>query len=421
MWSLAASAYALAFFQRVAPQTFLDRLMADFQVGASQVSLITSGYFYGYMVAQAPAGIIVDRWGARRAVLWSLAISGVGTLWFQHSSSVVEATVARALVAGGDALVFSSLIRLATQWFPPDRFGLMSGLSQLSGYLGALFATVPLALAVSAVGWRRSFTVLAWAVASNFAMAALFLREHDHVHRAAPAVSRVLRVAVEALRRSSTWGLLSVAAGAYVASLSLSGVWGTSLLMQGYGLPRAIASRHMLVFMVGYAAGAVCIGFLSDRYFRTLRVPIAILAVARAALLIAVTPAIAPQMPTSLTFACYASLGFVAGATVTVAVSIVKLTFDEAALGTGIGLTAAISNMVAGLAQPLLGRILEAYWTGTFIEGAKVYDPAGYTWVLTTLAAISLSSAAGACIIVDKDRRRRSTNSRVEQTSGARD
>ncbi len=46
------------------------------------------------------------------------------------------------------------LLRLAAHWFPNTRFGLVSGLGLLFGNLGALFAQVPLRLAVEAFGWR---------------------------------------------------------------------------------------------------------------------------------------------------------------------------------------------------------------------------------------------------------------------------
>jgi predicted MFS family arabinose efflux permease len=44
-WTLVATAYALAFLQRTAPSAILDRLMADFDVGAVSIGVLISAYF----------------------------------------------------------------------------------------------------------------------------------------------------------------------------------------------------------------------------------------------------------------------------------------------------------------------------------------------------------------------------------------
>jgi sugar phosphate permease len=56
VWTLGGVAYALAFFQRTAPQAMLDQLMSDFAVGATGVAAVTSTYFISYMVMQLPGG-----------------------------------------------------------------------------------------------------------------------------------------------------------------------------------------------------------------------------------------------------------------------------------------------------------------------------------------------------------------------------
>jgi MFS family permease len=68
-WCIVAAAYTLAFFQRVAPQAFVDRLMADFSLDAAGLAALLSCYFYGYLITQVPAGVIVDRWGVRLPVI----------------------------------------------------------------------------------------------------------------------------------------------------------------------------------------------------------------------------------------------------------------------------------------------------------------------------------------------------------------
>jgi hypothetical protein len=56
-----------------------------------------------------------------------------------------------------------------------------------------------------------------------------------------------------------TWGPVIIWAGAYVTSLSLLGVWGQSLLMQGHGFTHTSASMLMFAFMTSFSGGSLAI------------------------------------------------------------------------------------------------------------------------------------------------------------------
>jgi len=151
-WFFIASAYVVAFMQRMAPQSINAELMADFDLSVANVSWLTTGYFWGYALMQIPAGPLVDMVGVRRMAIASLTVSLMGTLGFAYSSSAPAAFLFRFLVAMGDAMVFTILIKLVAQKFSDTKFGLMSGLSQSSGYLGGALATAPLAFFVVSLG-----------------------------------------------------------------------------------------------------------------------------------------------------------------------------------------------------------------------------------------------------------------------------
>jgi MFS family permease len=404
VWSVVAVAYVLVFLQRVAPPTILDRLMADFHAGAAQVGWVVSAYFYGYMLMQLPAGLLVDRWPIRRLVLASLALSTVGTWGFAHAWSLTDAAVSRALVAVADAVIFTSLIKVVTQWFPARRFGVMSGLSQTGGYLGGLLATTPLALLVSHVGWRASFEVLAAVIAVNLLIAVGVLQNHPSARAAAPPTAR--EPAWRALRAAvapAAWGILLTRLGTYVAFTSFSGSWGVPLFMQAYGLPRQEASALLFTFMGGYAVGCIVFGYLADSWFRTLRRPLITMAIMQTGLLLAITPLIGTWLPLPLIVGAVAVLGCLGGGTNPLVLICLRLTFGGARLATALGAMMTIANLASALAQPVLGAILDSTWRGAQIEGARLYGPLGYTWLLLALAVTSVVSIVGPLFIADRD------------------
>lgn len=403
VWSVVAVAYVLVFLQRVAPPTILDRLMADLGVGATRVGWVISAYFYGYMLMQLPAGLLVDRWPLRRIVLASLALSAVGTWWFAQAGTIVEAVAARALVAVADAVIFTSLIKVVTQWFPAERFGVMSGLSQTGGYLGGLLATAPLALLVSHLGWRASFEALAVVIASMYLIALGTVKNHPSTRD--PSASTGGAPAWRALREvlgPRAWGLLLTRLGTYVAFTSFSGSWGVPLFMQAYGLPRREASAMLFSFMAGYAVGCVVFGYLADSWFRSIRRPLMAMAVAQTILLLVLTPMIGPRLAWPLVVGAVAILGCLGGGTNPLVLTGLRLTFGGARLATALGVMMTLANLASALVQPLLGAILDSTWPGAFADGARLYGPAGYGWLLLALAAISVASIVGPLFITDK-------------------
>ena len=72
-WATVATAYAIAFLQRVSPQSISLSFMHDFSTDAAGVAMLASSYFWGYTLMQIPAGLLVDRYGVKRVVLFSMA------------------------------------------------------------------------------------------------------------------------------------------------------------------------------------------------------------------------------------------------------------------------------------------------------------------------------------------------------------
>src|SRR6266481_8673903 len=175
-WAAVATAYAIAFLQRVSPQSVSFGFMHDFGTDAAGVAMLASSYFWGYTLMQIPAGLLVDRYGVKRVVLLSMAASSLGSAAFALAPNLLDVFVARLIVACGDALVFTALLKLVAQNFSDERFGFMSGISQVSGYLGGVIATTPLAAAVTGFGWRACFIFIACVGVANLAFASVTLK-----------------------------------------------------------------------------------------------------------------------------------------------------------------------------------------------------------------------------------------------------
>src|SRR3954471_531065 len=80
-----------------------------------------------------------------------------GQIVVGESHSVGLAILGRVLVGAGDAMTFTSVLRLVPAWFPPHRAPLMTQLTGMLGQLGQVAAAIPLVALLHAAGWTPSF------------------------------------------------------------------------------------------------------------------------------------------------------------------------------------------------------------------------------------------------------------------------
>jgi sugar phosphate permease len=157
VWGAALSVYMLAVFHRtslgVAGIIAADR----FGISAGQLATFVMVQLLVYAGMQVPVGALVDRFGSRRMLFAGLAMMTVAQFSFAFISSYPLGLVARVFVGAGDAMVFISVLRLASRWFSPLQTPVVTQLTGMLGQLGAVGAAVPLSLALHQVGWTWSY------------------------------------------------------------------------------------------------------------------------------------------------------------------------------------------------------------------------------------------------------------------------
>ena len=72
-----------------------------------------------------------------------LAMAAIGSALFGLSLSLGELIVARVLIGLGFAGGLMAAIKAITLWYPPERWGLITGFHMMAGGLGSMAATLP--------------------------------------------------------------------------------------------------------------------------------------------------------------------------------------------------------------------------------------------------------------------------------------
>ena len=404
VWGLAAALYLAGFYQRVAPAVITRELTADFALGAAALGNLAAVYYYSYVAMQIPAGLMADRWGPRRVLAMGAAIAGAGTLMFALAGSYGVAVAGRLLIGASVGVAFVSMLKLASHWFAPQRFAMLSGLALATGVLGAVSAGVPLRLLVDAFGWRGVLAA-SGAMTALLAAAIWLLVRDDPAERGyasyahVPLAGAPRRSIMEDMRRAlanRNVALVFLIGGSVSGpTLTFAGLWGVPFLVTHYGLTTATAASITSLLLASWALAAPILGAISDRLRR--RKPIyaagAALALAGWSIVFLV-----PGLPLPLLVALLVCTGIVSSSAM-VGFAIAKESAPAPLAGTSVGI-ANMGNMLGGMVMPpLVGWMLDRSWDGAMAAGARVYAFDAYragfapmlVWLLLALLLVAFT------------------------------
>src|SRR5262249_49344650 len=209
MWGIPAALFLIAFFHRVAPGVLATELMQSFGATGALIGLLSSAYFYAYAAFMVPGGVLIDAFGVRRIVSAGGAVMGIGTLAMALATTTWTLFAGRLLVGMGATVTFVGVLKIASLWFPPARFGTLSALSATVGIFGSLVATVPLAWLADLTGWRGAFTLVGIVTLLGAGLCAWLVRDHPADRKApsppAASLGEATRGMLKVLANLHTW------------------------------------------------------------------------------------------------------------------------------------------------------------------------------------------------------------------------
>jgi MFS family permease len=114
MLMLLAAGWAVTYANRTVIYPLLSIIAAEYSLSSTDAGLLTGIYFLTYLVLQIPAGILGDRFGMKRVLLWTYALSSVGAIGMALSIGCYPAM-----------LGFMALHGLGAGGFYPTSFGMV--------------------------------------------------------------------------------------------------------------------------------------------------------------------------------------------------------------------------------------------------------------------------------------------------------
>ena len=159
MLGTAVFLYFFANFQRVAiPGSIFNELQSDLNVSAKYITALSSMFMYIYAAGQLCAGLLADRYGGERLIMFGALLFCLGSIIFPFSQSLPMLYFCRFLVGMGASSIYLSLVKILSQRFP-QKFPVLLGFFLLWGYAGGVVATAPLVYMVKELDWRTAMGI----------------------------------------------------------------------------------------------------------------------------------------------------------------------------------------------------------------------------------------------------------------------
>lgn len=367
VWGLAATFYFSDYLARVAPGVMHRSLQIDFGINEAGFGILTASFYVPYILMQIPVGLTVDRLSIRGILTVMSLVTALGCCVFGLAEGLAIASVGRMLIGFSAAFAFVSSLRLATSWFPPTMLGLLAGLTQALGMLGAAAGEAPVSFLVANVGWRHSMLIIAFLFIALAGLLYQFVRDTPGTQRRDIKVQDTLGI-FESLRiilsHRQTW-LNALYAGFLFGPTAVIGeAIGPAYLQYGRGLTAHAAAFATGLIFIGWGISGPISGWLSDRMGR--RKPLMIVS-ALCGVVLTTLFVFYPHMDTKMAYLLFFAFGLT-NTGVAIAYAVSTEIQDRNVIGTSIAFTNMISIFIGALMQPLVGRLVD------LVSGARAYN-----------------------------------------------
>lgn len=155
-----AIGYLLSYLLRVINSVIAPSLISELGLSASDLGLLTSANLFAFAAFQLPLGVLLDRYGPRKAESALLLIAAMGCAIFALSGSLALLMLGRAMMGLGTSACLMAAFTAYALFLPKEKLPSINAYQLMAGGLGALLGTTPVEFLDNAIGWRGVFWVV---------------------------------------------------------------------------------------------------------------------------------------------------------------------------------------------------------------------------------------------------------------------
>lgn len=152
-------AFLLSFVGRLAWPPIMPLAVKDLAMTAKDAGSYMTAFYIGYVLTQLPGGLLADRLGYRKVILWSFILMGIFTALMGTIQSYEQGFVYRILAGVGSGAVYSACVRAIFDWFPGKGRGTAMGFFFTASSLGVTVVNLFVPTIAHSQGWKVSFII----------------------------------------------------------------------------------------------------------------------------------------------------------------------------------------------------------------------------------------------------------------------
>ena len=319
---------------------------------------MTPSFYIPYILMQIPVGLTVDRLSIRWLLTVMSLVTAFGCCVFGLANGLMTASIGRMLIGFSAAFSFVCSLRLATSWFPPTMLGLLAGLTQALGMLGAAAGEAPVSFLVSNVGWRHSMLIIAFLFIALAGLLYQFVQ--DKPNKLSSNASSTNRISIFQslkiiLSSYQTWINALYAGFLFGPTAVIGEAIGPAYLQFGRGLGAHAAAFATGLIFIGWGISGPISGWLSDRIGK--RKPVMIFS-ALCGIVLTSLFVFLPHLSQTTTYLIFFAFGLT-NTGVAIAYAVSTELHHRNVVGTSIAFTNMTSIFIGALFQPLVGRLVD--------------------------------------------------------------
>lgn len=266
-------------FHRSCTGVIRNDLLETIAMTGTQYGLLSSMFFYPYVVMQIPAGFFADRLGTRYSLTLGAILTAAGSFIFATANTFAGLCFARALIGIGAAFPVGCVQKANAAWFKDMQITTIGAWTSPIGYLGGVVAKAPLVLFVGMIGWRSTFAVVAaitllsgvllyFLVINSPAEAGVPQEEIDKAGITVPRkkeafkTKEAIRIVFRNRLNVALFVVMPMVMGTY---LMFTSTWGEPYLEEAFGMTNMEASMLTTYLMIGNIISNVIFPVISDK------------------------------------------------------------------------------------------------------------------------------------------------------------
>jgi len=325
----------------------IPSVMRDFDINHAQAGLLMSIIFVPGVLVSIPAGMLIDRYGARRIGTLSTSLMVLGSSVVAISDSFQMALLGRLVFGVGGMIAIALLPSIVSQWFSMQELGRAMGVYGMNLPFATLAAFPSVSILMLAFGWRYPLYLDAALAVSGLAVFILVIKEgplklkSEKTAKVGQAVRNL-----EIWKAGGIWGFSFATVFAFTT-------WFPTLFERFRGTDPIYANLIATTIMLAAILCVPAYGWILHR-IKHRRLVLILNFLSLTLILVGI-----PHLPDTTVVLAVAVMGASAFMIVPIVLMLPPRILGQAATGTGYGILTACLSLAIATAPPFVGLIID--------------------------------------------------------------